>query len=194
MDIPLILLVFGVIFISELPDKSLLSSLILSSRYPGRYVWFGAASAFLVHVIIAISVGKALGLLPHRLLEAIISGLFLLGAIILLRGKHGLEEEPNKAHLTKTYSGWRLYSTAFGITFLSEWGDVTQITTANYAAKYHDPWSVGIGAVLALWSVAALAVIFGSKAINFISPRLLQRITAVILICFAAFNAYLAIK
>jgi putative Ca2+/H+ antiporter (TMEM165/GDT1 family) len=196
MHLSLILLVFVVIFISELPDKSLLSSLILGSRYPARYVWLGASTAFLVHVIIAVSVGKALGLLPHQLLEAIVSLLFLIGALVLLFGKHGFEDDAvsKRSHVEKTYNGWKLYSTAFGLTFLGEWGDITQITTANYAAKYHQPLAVGIGAVLALWTVTALAVTVGAKALNLVPPKLLQRTTACILLGFSVISAYSAIK
>jgi putative Ca2+/H+ antiporter (TMEM165/GDT1 family) len=55
MHVSIILLVFGVIFISELPDKSLFASLILGSRYPARVVWLGAASAFLIHVVLGVT-------------------------------------------------------------------------------------------------------------------------------------------
>src|ERR1017187_7766135 len=92
MQLGIIALVFGVIFISELPDKSLFASLILGSRFPSLYVWLGAATAFLVHVIIAFTAGRLLTLLPHRLLEAIIAVLFLGGALLLFFGKHGLED------------------------------------------------------------------------------------------------------
>jgi putative Ca2+/H+ antiporter (TMEM165/GDT1 family) len=196
MDISVIVIVFIVIFISELPDKSLLSSLILSSRYPARYVWLGAAAAFLIHVVIAVSIGKVLGLLPHNLLEAIVAVIFLGGALILFFGKHGVDDDiqKNSKHVDKTFNGWKLFTAAFGITFLGEWGDITQITTINYEAHYHMPWSVGIGALLALWSVTALAVIFGSKVINLVPAKVLQRVSAGILFCFAIISAYQAIK
>jgi putative Ca2+/H+ antiporter (TMEM165/GDT1 family) len=196
MDISVIVVVFVVIFISELPDKSLLSSLILSSRYPARYVWLGAATAFLIHVLIAVSIGKVLGLLPHNLLEAIVALIFLGGALILFFGKHGVDDDiqKNSKHVEKTFNAWKLYSAAFGITFLGEWGDITQITTINYEAHYHMPWSVGVGALLALWSVTALAVIFGAKVVNFVPTKVLQRVSAAILFCFAIISAYQAIK
>ncbi|HEY4964526.1 MAG TPA: TMEM165/GDT1 family protein [Candidatus Saccharimonadales bacterium] len=196
MDISVIVVVFVVIFISELPDKSLLSSLILSSKYPARYVWLGAATAFLIHVLIAVSIGKALGLLPHNLLEAIVALVFLGGALILFFGKHGVDDElqKNSKHVDKTFNVWKLYTAAFGITFLGEWGDITQITTINYEAHYHMPWSVGIGALLALWSVTAIAVTFGAKAVNLVPAKVLQRVSATILLCFALVSAYQAIK
>ena len=195
MDISVILVVFVVIFISELPDKSLLSSLVLSSRYPARYIWLGAAAAFLIHVVIAVSIGKILGLLPHKTLEAIVALVFLAGALIMFFGKHGVDDElqKNSKHVSKTYNGWKLFTAAFGITFLGEWGDITQITTINYEAHYHMPWSVGIGALLALWSVTALAVTFGAKAVNLVPAKVLQRVSAGLLFCFAIISAYQAI-
>lgn len=187
MHLGIILLVFGVIFISELPDKSFLSSLILGSRYPGRYVWLGAAIAFLIHVILAVTAGGLLTLLPHTLVEAIIALSFLLGALLLAFGKHGIEPEPKipRQPTNPTTPMRRVILTAFTITFAGEWGDITQITTVNYTARYHDPWSVAIGAVLALWAVTFLAIVLGKKLLVHIHPHILQRIAAVILFCFA---------
>ncbi len=194
MHLGIILIVFGVIFISELPDKSLFASLILGKRFPARLVWLGAASAFLVHVIIAVAAGRLLTLLPHRTLAAVIAMLFLFGAGLLFFGKHGLEEEHSPSKSDHKIGAHKIFATAFGVTFLGEWGDITQITTANYAAHYHDPWSVGIGSVLALWTVTALAVTVGTRALTLIPHKLRQRITASILLIFGIFSAVSATR
>jgi putative Ca2+/H+ antiporter (TMEM165/GDT1 family) len=198
MDFAIIALVFAVVFIAELPDKSLFASLVLGSRFPSWYVWLGAASAFLVHVIIAVTAGKLLTFLPHRILEAVITLLFLAGALLLFFGKHGIENESPKkestAETSETMSFWKVYATSFGVVFLGEWGDITQIATANYAAKYHNPWSVGIGAVLGLWSVTALAVTVGAKALNLVPAKVLQRTTGTIMLLFAIFTGISALR
>ena len=191
-------LVFGVIFIAELPDKSMFASLALSTRFRKSYVWAGAAAAFLVHVIIAVTAGHFMTLLPHRLLEIIVGALFLLGAGLLAFGKDEDEAEERKK-LEKQTSGTadsflKVFATSFVVIFLGEWGDITQIATANYAAKYHDPWGVGIGAVAALWTVAALGVLLGSKLLNRVPARTLQRITAVVLLIFAVVSFVAAFK
>jgi Ca2+/H+ antiporter, TMEM165/GDT1 family len=67
---------------------------------------------------------------------------------------------------------------------LAEWGDLTQILTANVAARYHSPLSVGIGAVLALWAVAGIAVIGGQGLLRYINIRTLRIVTAVVQIWF----------
>lgn len=198
MHIGIIVLVFSVIFIAELPDKSLFASLILSSRFPAWYVWLGAASAFFVHVVIAVTAGKLLTFLPHRVLESIIALLFLGGAALLFFGKHGIEEDkPRKniktaAHESQAF--WKIFGTSFSVVFIGEWGDITQIATANYAARFHDPWSVGVGAVLGLWAVTAVAVTLGTKALTLVPPKVLQRVTGSVLLLFGILSALSALR
>ena len=77
---------------AELPDKTILACLILSSRYRPGYVFAGAAAAFLTHVVIAVAAGGALSLLPHRVVEACAAGAFTVGAILLWRQKAEQDE------------------------------------------------------------------------------------------------------
>jgi putative Ca2+/H+ antiporter (TMEM165/GDT1 family) len=84
--------------------------------------------------------------------------------------------------------------TAFVIIFLAEWGDLTQIVTANLAAKYHSPLSVGAGSLLALWSVAAIAVVSGQALLRFVNVPTVRKVTAVVLLGLAAYTAYLAAR
>lgn len=187
MNIGIVALVFGVIFIAELPDKSLFASLVLGTKYRAGYVWLGAAAAFLLHVIIAVTAGHALTFLPHKVVETVVALLFLAGGLLLLFGKHGLEEEEEHP-VPKSHSFWKVFSTSFSVVFIGEWGDITQITTANYAAHYHNSFSVGIGALLGLWAVTAFAIIAGSRIVRRIPAKLLQRVTATILLVFAAYS------
>ncbi|HSX07284.1 MAG TPA: TMEM165/GDT1 family protein [Candidatus Saccharimonadales bacterium] len=187
MNLGIIALVFGVIFLAELPDKSLFASLVLGTRFKAWYVWLGAAAAFLAHVIIAVLAGHALTLLPHKLVETIVAILFLAGALLLFFGKHGVEDEEEMSK-PRSHSFMKVFGTAFGVIFIGEWGDITQIATANYAAQYHDPLSVGIGATLGLWAVTGFAIIAGKRIIKRVPVKLLQRITGVILLGFAIYS------
>lgn len=188
--------VFGVVFLAELPDKSLFASLVLGTRYRGLYVWVGVAAAFLVHVVIAVAAGQALTLLPHRVVEAVVAVLFLAGAAYLLLGSEeatseaGVEEADRAAPVAPSFT--RVALTSFGVVFVGEWGDITQIVTANYAARYAAPFSVGLGAVLGLWAVAALAVTAGSRLLDHVSVTVVRRVTGVILLGFAAYSAVAA--
>jgi len=80
------------------------------------------------------------------------------------------------------------------VIFLAEWGDLTQILTANLAAHYHSPLSVGVGAVLALWAVAALAVIGGQSLLRIINIRTVRYVTAAVLLVLALLAAFEALK
>ena len=51
----------------------------------------------------------------------------------------------------------RVADMSFTMVFLAEWGDITQVTAANLAAKY-DPVLVFAGATLGLWAVGAAAI------------------------------------
>ena len=186
--------VFPIIFIGELPDKTMFASLVMSTRGKPLSVWLGAAGAFVVHVVIATTVGVALfHLLPRRALDGIVALMFLAGAGLAIREARKAQEEEALVE-REAASGRRVVTTAFIVIFLAEWGDLTQILTANLAAHYHSPLSVGVGAVLALWAVAALAVIGGQSLLRFINIRTLRIVTAVVLVGLAGLAAWQALR
>ena len=86
MDFAVVFAVFPIIFIGELPDKTMFASLVMSTRGRPALVWVGAAAAFAVHVVIAVTIGVALfHLLPHQVLDAVVAGMFLVGAALAMR-------------------------------------------------------------------------------------------------------------
>lgn len=189
MNAAVILTVFAVIFLAELPDKTALAGLVLGTRYRPLYVFAGAAAAFAVHVVLAVAAGSLLTLLPHRVLEALVGALFLLGAVLMLRGRENEEELPNAqipADRAPTFR--RVAVTGFLVILVAEFGDLTQIVTANLAARYHDPLSVGIGAVAALWAVAALAIVGGRGLLRLIPLTVITRIAAGLMAVLAVFS------
>jgi Ca2+/H+ antiporter, TMEM165/GDT1 family len=195
MTLGLIALVFGIVLIAELPDKTMFASLLLSTRFGARWVFIGAASAFLVHVTIAVTAGSLLGLLPHRVLEYIIAALFLLGAAFLLHASRSPEDEEETVDAEITGSShWAAVASSFAVIFIGEWGDITQIATANLAAKYDNPLAVGIGATLGLWAAALIAITAGRSLLRVISVTLLHRIGAVIFAVLAVVSLVQAIR
>lgn len=171
------------------------ASLVLGTRYRALPVWVGVASAFAVHVLIAVLAGGVLSLLPHRAVEVIVAVLFLAGALYLLLAgeEEEVEEGVEEGSRRVPPSFPRVALTSFGVVFIGEWGDITQITTANYAARYGDPLSVGIGAVVALWAVSALAVTAGQVVLSKVPVVLVRRVSGLILLGFAALSAYGAV-
>jgi Ca2+/H+ antiporter, TMEM165/GDT1 family len=77
-------LTLAIILLVELPDKTLVATLVLSTRYRAGPVLIGAASAFAVQCVVACVAGGLLHLLPHRWLEVAVAVLFLGGAALLL--------------------------------------------------------------------------------------------------------------
>jgi putative Ca2+/H+ antiporter (TMEM165/GDT1 family) len=196
LDFAVIATVFGLIFVGELPDKTAVAGLVLGTRFPWRWIFAGMAAAFLTHVVIAVAAGSLLTLLPHRVVEAVVGALFLLGAVLIWR--EGLEDEAAKeaeVGATPEAAGfWKVASLGYGVIFLAEWGDLTQILTANLAAKYHDPISVGVGAVLGLWSVALLAILGGKTLLKVLPIKWITRIAALVMIALAGYSLASAIR
>jgi putative Ca2+/H+ antiporter (TMEM165/GDT1 family) len=186
------LAVFPVIFIGELPDKTMFASLVMASRGRPAAVWLGAAGAFAVHVVIATTVGVGLfALLPRHAVDWFVAVLFLLGAVYAY-----LEGQKDETALVNRQIGSprQVVLTAFVVIFIAEWGDLTQILTANLAAHYHAALSVSIGAVVALWAVAALAVMSGQGVLRYLPMRLVRRITAAVLVVLAAVAIFEALR
>jgi putative Ca2+/H+ antiporter (TMEM165/GDT1 family) len=183
---------FGIIFLSELPDKTALASLVLGTRYRSSYVFAGIAAAFAVHVGLAIAAGSLLGLLPHRWLEGVVGALFLAGGLMLLLHKDE-EEDPHSTKEPASNGFWRVAGTGFVMVLIAEFGDLTQIATANLAAKYHDPLAVGLGAWLALCAVAALAILGGKTLMKHVPLALITKIAAAVMLVLAGISLVEAI-
>ncbi|MEU3144499.1 MULTISPECIES: TMEM165/GDT1 family protein [unclassified Streptomyces] len=171
--------VFGVVFLAELPDKTALAGLVLGTRYRASYVFAGVAAAFAVHVALAVAAGSVLTLLPQQLVHAITGVLFLGGAAMLLFRKDEGDEEIRKP---ENQSFWKVSGAGFMLILVAEFGDLTQIMTANLAARYDDPLSVGLGAVLALWAVAGLGIVGGKALMKRVPLKLITRMAALLML------------
>jgi putative Ca2+/H+ antiporter (TMEM165/GDT1 family) len=88
----------------------------------------------------------------------------------------------------------RTLVTAFVVIFIAEWGDLTQILTANLAAHYQSALSVAVGANLALWAVAALAVAGGQSILRVVDIRKVRIFTAVVLAAIGTWAAWQAVR
>ena len=200
LDPAVIATAFGLVFVAELPDKTAVAGLVLGTKFPARWVFAGVAAAFAVHVVIATVAGSLLALLPRRPVEAVVAVLFLLGAVLIWR--EGLadvedeerEEEEQVADVEASAGFARVAGLAFGVIFVAEWGDLTQILTANLAAKYHNALSVGIGAVLGLWSVGLLAILGGKTLLKVLPIKWITRVAAAVMVALAIYSLVEAIR
>ena len=177
---------FGIIFLAELPDKTALAALVLASRNRPLPVFLGTALALTVQSLVAIIAGRLIALLPARPVHIGAGILFIVSAVFMWRRASAVEAD-GKA-LTSRDGFWRTFAATFGVIFIAEWGDLTQLGTAALAARFKQPVAVFVGATLALWAVAALAVFVGHRAGKLLDPRLTARVAAVL---FAAVGAAL---
>lgn len=88
---------------------------------------------------------------------------------------------------------WKAASTSFGVLFIAEFGDLTQIVTANLAARYHDPFSVGLGSMLGLWAVGGLAVLGGRQLLRWIPMAWIARVAGLVMTVLGIISAVHAI-
>ena len=191
LSFSILAITFGVVFLAELPDKTALAGLMLGTRYRASYVFVGVAAAFAVHVALAIAAGSVLTLLPHRLVQAVVGVLFLAGALVLLLKKDDGDEEHIKAPADQSF--WKVSGAGFMLILVAEFGDLTQIMTANLAARYDSPLSVGIGAVLALWTVAGLGILGGRTLMKYVPLRLITKVAAGLMLVLAGFSLFEAV-
>ncbi len=187
---------FGIIFVVELPDKTLVATLVLSTRYRPRPVVLGVAAAFAVQCLIAVTAGGLLNLLPRRGVEAAVALLFAIGAFVLIRESLSDPDELDiDEHAVRQALPFRRVAlTSFGVIFAAEWGDASQLATAGLAARLGSPVAVGVGAWLALTAVATVAVLAGRVIVKRVPVRRVHQVASVLFVVFAALAAAGAVR
>jgi Ca2+/H+ antiporter, TMEM165/GDT1 family len=183
---------FLIVLPAELPDKTVLACLVMGSRYRPAFVFAGAAAAFTVHVVLAVTAGSLLGLLPHRPVQAVAGVLFLSGAVLVWR-KNRQEEDDDDAERERPSRLLPVAAMAFAVVFAAEFGDLTQMLTVGLAARYGDPLAVGIGSVLALWLAAGGAIIGGRSLLKVIPMTWLTRGAALVMLALAGVSIATAV-
>ncbi|MGQ0574093.1 MAG: TMEM165/GDT1 family protein [Pseudonocardia sp.] len=179
---------FGIVALVELADTSGLVTLVLASRFPARPVLIGVGAAMALHVGLAVAVGSLATLLPERPLAAVLTVVFLVGAVLLIR------DDDDEPAFGEALGAGRVVATSFGVTLLSEFGDPTQLVVATLAARHGTPLPVGVGAVAALWAVSAVAVYGGARLQRWVPVRWVIRVTVAILVLLAGLSAAQAIR
>ncbi len=181
---------FGLVLAVELPDKTLVATLVLTTRFRAWPVFAGVTAAFAVQSAIAATFGSVLTLLPETLVTVIVAAMFGIGAFMLLRegfrpGKDGGEDASRSGPSPATF--FRSALTSFGVLFAAEWGDASQLATASLTARFGNPFAVALGSFVALVAVAGLAVFIGAKVRSRIRPKLIQRVAGFV---FAGFSLF----
>ncbi|QIK74829.1 TMEM165/GDT1 family protein [Nocardioides piscis] len=195
MDLVVVALTFAAIFVVELPDKTFIATLVLSTKFRPLLVWIGVALAFLVQTSVAVGLGKAATFLPDLAVQVAAAVMFTVGALILLRearaheAAEGAQEEDFAARAGEA-RGFKVVLTSFVVLFAAEWGDLSQLLTLSLVAKYDDPVSVFVGAWGALLAVSGLAVIVGRVLLSRIRLSLLHYLGAGVCLLMAGLTVW----
>jgi Ca2+/H+ antiporter, TMEM165/GDT1 family len=167
--------IFALMFVLELPDKTFVATVIMSTRARPSMVVLGASIALTIQMGLAVGAGSLLTLFPVHWKDLIVGVLFLAGAAYLLFVPESVEEEKGRreAALEKVATRWKEITTAFVVIFIGEFGDLTQIQAANFEAKLHQPLEVFLASTIALIAVSFLGA-YSGRALQRLVP--LQRI------------------
>lgn len=192
-DLSIAASVFALIFVAEIPDKTMIATLIMGSRSRSVLVWIGASLGFLLQTVLAVGAGSLLLLLPHKTLEIVTSILFLGGALYLLFVPEKSEVEKGELEgkaRPQAQSPRKIIVTAFVVIFLGEFGDLTQILTVNLVAKYHQLLVVGLSAGTALVAVAGLGAFGGRILLKVLPINIIRKSGGIVFLGMAAWSIY----
>jgi Ca2+/H+ antiporter, TMEM165/GDT1 family len=196
LDLLVVALTFGAIFVVELPDKTFIATLVMSTKMRPLLVWIGVGLAFLVQTAVAVGLGKAASFLPETAVHVAAALMFTIGAIILVReartadadeadqGAEFAERADSSAH------GFRVVATSFLVLFAAEWGDLSQLLTISLVARYDDPVSVFVGAWGALLAVSGLAVLVGRVLLRHVRLSVLHYVGAGVCLLMAGLTVW----
>jgi putative Ca2+/H+ antiporter (TMEM165/GDT1 family) len=182
LDLAVVATTFVPLLLLELPDKTFVATLVLSTRYRPLTAWIGVALAFAVQCLVAVTAGGLLARLPRAPVTAAAAVLFAVGAVLLWRqSREGdAEEEFTSGRIREGATGLRAVGVSFVVVFLAEWGDLSQLFTAGLAARYGDPVSVFVGSLAALLTVSGLAALLGKALLARVRPSVVRRTGAVV--------------
>jgi putative Ca2+/H+ antiporter (TMEM165/GDT1 family) len=180
MDWHVALLTFVLIVPVELPDKTFVAALVLSTRYRPLPVWIGVGLAFGVQSVVAVTAGQLVTFLPEWVIHLVSTLMFALGAVLLIIAAPGAEAEEKEqehefeAKARETKVGWQAALASFLLLFAAEWGDLSQLLTINMVAKYGSPLGAFVGSWAALLVVSGLAVLFGRALLRYVRLSVLH--------------------
>ena len=195
MDLAAALTALALIVPVELPDKTFVATLVLSTRFRPVLVWVGVGLAFAVQTAIAVTLGGFLARLPTTPVAVAAALLFTAGAVYLWRSAARADQEEAEAEeevsskVRGGAAGLRVVTTSFLVLFLAEWGDLSQLLTAGLAARTGEPASVFAGAWAALLLVSGLGALLGRALLARIRLSTVRRVGAAVCAVLAVVTA-----
>ena len=168
------LIPFVTIGLAELGDKTQIAVLCLSTQTRKHlFLLAGVLLAFIITDGIAVILGSyATNIIPEEYIKIAGGIIFVIFGLITLLQR---EDEEAECELKNPFL------TGFGVIFVSEFGDKTQIAAGLFATKYQ-PLLVLIGVILALGILSLLAVYLGKFIMEKVPRRLISYIAGAVFI------------
>jgi len=197
----------GMIFATEIGDKTFFIAAIMSMRHNPWHVYAGAISALAIMTVLSAAAGFILpNMMPRQYTHWFATGLFVYFGLLMLKDAYEMfqkgegegasdELEETEEELAKKQTKdankryFKVVMQALTLTFLAEWGDRSQIATIALAAA-KDPFGVTIGAILGHSVCTGGACIGGKVLASSISERVVVLIGGVLFLLFAAHSAF----
>ena len=185
------LVAFGVVFLAELPDKTMFATIVLTTRYRRPVaVVVGVTVAMAFHSVLAVAVGEGLRHLPRTPTQLAVAAVFIVGGALLLRGAASDGDvDAVAAHGVLGVIG----RTALVIG-VAEFGDFTQLATVGIVADRGYPVAVAAGSLGAHIVVAILAVLAGTWLQRRLPVSTVRRAAGVVFLIFGLLTAISAIR
>jgi putative Ca2+/H+ antiporter (TMEM165/GDT1 family) len=180
------------IFVAELGDKTQLAVVTQTCKFRRPWAVFAGASLALTTVTaIGAAGGQVLGqLVPQSTLRLAAALAFVVMGLLVAREAYRAgrdlgsplvcETDPDEAECDSDNGwDWRAFGVTFGLLFVAELGDKTQLAVLGLAGQYSAPLVVFAGGSLALILVTALGVVGGEGFCRLIPERVLLWASAV---------------
>ena len=183
---------YVLVLVAELVgDKLIYTAGSLTTRFRALPVFCGLSLAFMLKMLAAVSVGHFIAGLPGEVVAGVSAATFFVTAAFIWFRRGGGEASP-KAGAEAGW--WRAVGVSFAAAFLTEWGDIGQLTAAALAARHNAPLVVWLGATLALMTKGALAVTLGVGLRRKVPARVLRPLAASVCVVMGLVSAHGAFR
>jgi putative Ca2+/H+ antiporter (TMEM165/GDT1 family) len=167
-------------------DKTIYTLGTLATRYRLLPIFCGSTVAFVLKMLAAVLLGRAIAELPVALVATASAVTFFTMALVIW-----FKKPESKASIPTVDRSWGSIALAsFASIVFSEWGDVGQIATATLAARYQLLQIVWLGAVLAMMTKGILAMTLGAGLRSRVPRQVLRYATCAICLAMGILAAF----
>jgi Ca2+/H+ antiporter, TMEM165/GDT1 family len=162
-------------FLTEIGDKTQIAAILLGSKFKSKtQVFLGIAVGSTIWVTVEVMIGSMLSsIIPRSVLD------ILAGISFLLFGIYSFFDISHEEKIN--VKGKNAFWTSLILLLLSEPGDKSQLSNIVLSTQF-SPFEVLPGALLALWMIIALSVVFGHLISERFDKKLVGRFSGTIFI------------